>query len=288
MVGGSICCLGLRDWDVYATYLTNLPAMPEINWHRIDITEPDSVGTLVKALKPDLMVHTAALADIDACEANPELAWRVNFNGTRNVAEAAEEIGSRLIHLSTSNVFDGRKGNYKESDETHGINAYSETKISAEQEVLQHPDALVIRTSLVLGFPKPAGRSFLAGAVKTLREERSIKLPAEEIRSPIDSLTLSRCILELGNSHHTGILHLAGIERLSRYEMGLRIARKLDCKTSLVVPANKNPTGRAPRPRDVSLDTTKARAMLKTRLPNFNEALDRAFEWGGTGCQFEI
>ncbi len=237
----------------------------------------------MQALEPDLIVHTAAIADIDACEANPELAWSTNSLGTRYVAKAARTTGSRLIHLSTSNVFDGQKGDYSESDPTHGVNVYSRTKIASEQEVLKFEGCVVVRTSLVLGFPKPAGRSFLARAVLALRQGRSLLLPDDEIRSPIDSWTLASCILELGSQGEAGIYHIAGTERLSRYEMGLKIAHRIAADHSLVVPLQEICPDRAPRPADASLNTSKARNLLKTDLPDCGQAIDRAFRWADVG-----
>lgn len=281
LVGGSVCSLALDDWEVSAAYLSNPPSLEGIDWHRVDICETESVEDVLASVEPDLIVHTAAMADIDACEARPQLAWQINVVGTRNVAKATESLGARLIHISTSNVFDGEKGNYVESDPKQAINEYSRTKIAAEDEALCCRDNLIVRTSIVLGFPKTAGRAFLPRAVKTLRKSENLPLPTKEIKSPIDVWTLSSCILELGSSNHSGIFHVAGTEFLPRFEMGLKIAEKIGCDPSLIVPVEEPPTGRAPRPRDASLNTDKARSVLRTTLPDCRGSIDRAFSWAG-------
>jgi dTDP-4-dehydrorhamnose reductase len=247
----------------------------------MDLRDPDSVRAAFEYVRPDLTIHTAAIADIDVCERNPDLAWRTNSDGTRLVCREVQELGSRLVHISTSNVFDGKRGNYLETDPTGGINVYSESKISAEREVQRVDGSLIIRNPIVLGFPIISGRSFLLRTVTNLEEGRTVSFPVREIKTPIDSWTLSMCILELVRSGCEGIYHVAGTEALSRYEMGLRIAEKLGCDPSLVVPLVKPPPERAPRPIKATLDTTKVGSILTLDLPDCREAIDRAFMFAG-------
>ena len=245
----------------------------------MDLCDPPSIRSALGAARPDLTIHAAAMADIDLCEENPGLAWSTNHVGTRLVAREASRQGSRLVHISTSNVFDGERGNYSEGDPTGGTSAYSRSKISAEREALGIEGTLVVRNSIVLGFPRISGRSFLLRTVSELEEGRSVGLPTGEIRTPIDSWTLASAILELGRSDLDGIYHVAGTEALSRYEMGLKIAERAGCDPALVKPITNPPPKRAPRPVDASLNTAKARAVLETDLPDCSEALDRAFRF---------
>ncbi len=279
LVGGNLCALARDGWQVTGTYLSTRPNLEGVDWREVDVGDAGAVGALMSEIRPDLVVHTAALADIDACERDPQTAWRSNVLGTANVAKEAERIGARLVHMSTSNVFDGEKGDYVESDPMAGTSVYSKTKIASEVEALACRSTVIIRTSLVLGFPKTTGRSFLSAAITTLREGRPLALPSYEMRSPIDVWTISSCMMELGEMTDIGIYHIAGIERLSRYEMGLKIADKVGCDRSLVIPVKDSVPGRAPRPRDSSLNTSKARSTLRTGLPDCALAIDRAFWW---------
>jgi dTDP-4-dehydrorhamnose reductase len=267
------------EWEVTATYLHNPPPVDDVTLHRLDVADRDGVWTLMEKEAPDLIVHTAAIADIDVCQRLPELAWKVNADGTRNMAEAAAKRGAKLVHLSTSNVFDGREGHYSESDQTCAINTYAETKIAAEKSAACVAGAVIVRTSLVLGLPKPIGRSFLAKTVARLRQGMEVALPREEIRSPVDSRTLSSCILELSLLELEGIFHVAGTQALSRYDMGLVIADKIGCDPNLIVPMTEIPVDRAPRPRDATLDTAKARSLLGVDLPDCAKAVERALAW---------
>ncbi len=261
------------------TYLHHRPPFKDVTLHRLDVADRNGVWALIGREAPDLIVHAAAIADIDVCQRLPDLAWKVNADGTRNVAEAAAKSGSKLIHLSTSNVFDGRKGQYSEDDERRAINTYAETKIAAEDAVTSLARAAVVRTSLVLGLPRPIGRSFLAKSVARLKEGLEVALPTEEIRSPVDSKTLSSCILRLSMPELEGVFHIAGSEALSRYDMGLVIADKAECDPNLIVPMAEIPEDRAPRPRDSTLDTAKARKLLGVDFPSCAEAVERALAW---------
>lgn len=253
--------------------------MGGVDWHQLDITDAGSVQALAHALNPEVIIHTAAVADIDACERDAQAAWDTNVLGTRNVTESAKAVSAHLIHLSTSTVFDGKRGNYRESDPTRAINVYARTKIASEAEALSEVKNAVVRTTLVLGFPKTAGRSFLADAVAKLRDGKTLALPKNEIRNPVDTWTLSSCLLELASSAHAGILHVAGLESLSRFGMGLKIADKIGADRSLVAPLDKLPPGRAPRPMDASLNTEKARSVFMTSLPDCAQGIERAFRW---------
>ena len=99
--------------------------MGGVDWHQLDITDASSVAALTEAVKPDVIIHTAAIADIDVCERDPQAAWETNVVGTRNVKAGAEAVSAHLLHLSTSTVFDGEKGDYRESDATRAINVYA-------------------------------------------------------------------------------------------------------------------------------------------------------------------
>lgn len=280
LVGGSVCALAAGSWHVDATYHANKPSLSRVEWHQLDITDSSSVKALAEAVKPDVIIHTAAIADIDVCEGDPQAAWETNVAGTRNVKAGADAVSAHLVHLSTSTVFDGEKGDYRESDPTRAINVYARTKIASEAEALSKASNAVVRTTLVIGFPKTAGRSFLADAVAKLRGGKILALPKSEIRNPVDTWTLSSCLLELADSARAGIFHVAGLESLSRFEMGLKIADRVGVDRSLVASLEKLPPGRAPRPRDASLNTEKVRSVLKTTLPDFSHAIEQAFRWG--------
>ncbi len=278
-VAGNIPGQAGEEWEVHA--FSSQPSLSprwETSWHMIDpVAHPGEFERIFKQILPDAVIHSAAMADIDACERNPDQAWRVNVKLTERIVNLCSVTGSKLIFLSTDTVFDGEKGYYKEEDLPHPVNYYGQTKVEAEKTVSSCQSPWVIaRLALVMGLPAfGQGNSFMAKMISTLREGKEVGFPDNEIRSPVDVITLSKALLELAGNEHTGIFHLAGNEILNRYDLGRRIARKIGFEVNRVVVKNAgDQPGRAPRPRDVSLNNAKARSHLRTPMLDLDEAME--------------
>ena len=249
--------------------------------HTLDLRNGDALGSLFTSVLPDVVVHTAAMSDIDYCEVHQAEAERVNVGVTAALAARCRESGARLIFLSTDAVFDGTRGLYTEEDEPHPLNVYARTKVAAEQAVRQTvEDWIVVRPALILGLAvAAAGNSFLHRMMRSLAQSQAVAFPKDELRTPVDVVTLSRAILELAGrpdaSRYNGVLHLAGNDVLSRFDMARRIATRLGYSEELII--DRKPvvsSGRAPRPADVSLDNHRAGNELRTPMQGLNGALD--------------
>lgn len=277
-VAGSIVHHARGNWEIHAFSLTESEcAMEGFSCRRFDLRDKTRFRETFETVKPDVVIHTAALADIDYCQIHPEEAEAVNVGVVAFLARLCRDANARLIFCSTDTVFDGLKGWYTEEDAPNPINIYAETKVRAEQAVLKTLDrALVVRLSLVVGLPvMGAGNSFLAKMVASLESGEPMPFPKNEIRTPIDVITLGRAFVELAGNDLCGILHLAGNTRLNRYEMACHIAQRLGFSTDLVIPADSNAmAGRAKRPSDASLDNTKARKSLTTPMRTLHDALE--------------
>jgi dTDP-4-dehydrorhamnose reductase len=199
-------------------------------------------------VRPDVVIHTASRQEEDD----------VNTAGSLHVASAAAGVGARLVHLSTDVVFDGRKGSaYVEEDPLSPVTAYGRAKAEAERLVADaHPEALIVRTSLLYGGPEPSRHELAA-------RDPGLTFFSDEIRSPVHVADLAAALLELAALEVSGPLHVAGADAVSRAELAELIARR---------PVRSAP---APpdRPRDCSLDSSRARALLRTRLRGVREVL---------------
>ena len=166
-------------------------------WHTLDLKEPSAkIRETLAVIAPDVVIHAAAIGDIDFCENHPQTARVVNVGITESVADYCGHSRARLIYLSTDNVFDGTQGNYVEEDEPAPINEYARTKAASETIVsAAGVDAVVARVALVMGFGLlGGGNSFLERTVPMFRDGRTIYVPPEEIRTPIDVVTLGRAV----------------------------------------------------------------------------------------------
>lgn len=277
-VAGSVAWHARKDWEVHALSLTEEACQKDgFSCYNFDLRDAVQLRNVFEMVRPDAVIHTAALADIDYCEANPADAEAINVGVTATLAALCGETDARMILCSTDSVFDGVKGYYVEEDAPNPLNTYAETKVKAEQAVLQTVNnAVVTRLSLVMGLPVlGAGNSFLARMMAALEAGKEVVFPANEIRTTVDVITLGRAFLELAQMDCTGIVHLAGNTRLNRYEMALHIARRLGLPESLVIATDSNSMpGRAKRPNDASMNNTKATTILTTPMRTLDEALD--------------
>jgi len=276
-LGANILAQAESEWSLHAID-QNPPALERGNlaWHVLDLQEAGALRDLLLDLKPHLVVHTAALSDIDFCEANPGAAEAVNVKVTLQIAELCRRVGARLVFFSSDSVFDGRKERYRETDRPQPLNQYARTKVRAEEAIASMlADHVIIRPSLIMGLPvAQSGNSFLWRLVQSLRSGARSAFPASEFRTPVDVITLSLATWEIAQAGFTGLLHLAGNDRLSRFDIARRIAVALGYPAELIV--DKEPVvehGRARRPADASLDNTRAKSLLKTPMRDFDDAL---------------
>jgi len=242
-----------------------------------DLTDSQGLIKTLEEYRPNVIIHTAAISDIDYCESHKGVAEKVNIGVTRFLVQYCRIKDIKLIYFSSDSVFDGRKGDYVEDDIPSPLHYYGKTKVKGEKIVSSTLKKWnVIRPSLIMGLPvEDSGNSFLWKMIKNLKEKSSVAFPVEEIRTPIDAVTLSRAVLELVDSDINGFLHLSGNSVMNRYEMALKICSFLDYDPSSVEP--KKPvvdTGRAVRPADVSLNNSKAKKLLKTPMRTLEEGLE--------------
>ncbi len=209
-----------------------------------------------------------SVADV---QKNPALARRVNVEATRFLAELAAEI--QFAFFSTDLVFDGRKGNYVETDKTNPLHVYGETKVAAEEIVLKNPRHLVVRTSLNGGVSR-AGNAFDEQLRRSLQAAgQGMTLFTDEFRCPIPAVETARAVWELTGKNGAGIFHVAGAEKLSRFQIGqLLVQRWPEIKTEIKSGSAKEFVG-PPRALDTSLDISKVQKILSRPLPKFSEWL---------------
>jgi len=237
----------------------------------LDLTETDRVRSRFRQQQPKLIVHCAALSRSPECQRDPQRARRLNIEVTRNLAELADDVS--LVFLSTDLVFDGRKGDYREDDPVNPLSVYGETKAEAERIVLTHSRHLVIRTSLNAGRSPTGDRGMDEQLIAALRAGHAMKLFVDEFRCPIPASATARAIWELIGGRATGLFHVAGSEKLSRWRVGELLTGRQPKLRSLISASSLKEYQGAPRSPDTSLNCTKAQSRLSFRLPGFSEWL---------------
>lgn len=237
----------------------------------LDLSDLSRVRQRFEREMPGLLIHCAALSNSAECEARPSLARRVNFEVSALLAELSAD--ARMVFFSTDLVFDGRKGNYVESDAVNPTNLYTETKVQAEAEALKHRRHVVIRTS-INGGPSPSGkRGFDEALCEIWKAGKTPRLFTDEFRCPIAAAVTARAAWELALGQGSGVFHVAGSERLSRWQIGqLLAARHTELNPRCEAVSLTDYVG-PPRPADCSLNCAKAQALLSFPLPRYSDWL---------------
>jgi len=238
----------------------------------LELTEKSHLEARIHALKPDLLIHCAALSRTKDCEQNPDEARRVNVEVTAHLAQLSRDIP--FIFLSSGEVFDGTTGWYGETDEPNPINVYGKTKLEAEQAVLQNSGHTVVRIVLTAGTSERGDRSFVEEMCRTAKAGKDVTLYADEFRCPLPAGVIARTIWELVDRKQPGLYHLGGSERLSRWEIGEALLPWYpELKGHLIKGSARNHVG-SPRPADLSLRCDKLQRLLSFRIPGFREWLE--------------
>jgi dTDP-4-dehydrorhamnose reductase len=267
-----------RGHEVYGLYLNHPPSMGfKI---KMDITDFNGVEKLISQLKPHAIIHCAAITDVDLCERNRDLALKVNYEATKIIAKASEKIDAHMIYISTDYVFDGLKGMYREEDKPNPINTYGLTKLLGETAVMENCSrSLIARASVIYGSKPAAGKvNFALWVMGKLKSGERVKVLKDQYVSPTLNTNLALMILDALEMNLTGIIHMSGATRVSRYEFAIQIARKFNLDEGLIEEAYMHEMNWiAKRPRDSSLDVSKASRMLNVKPMSLNEALEKLY-----------
>ncbi|HRP55057.1 SDR family oxidoreductase [Agriterribacter sp.] len=192
----------------------------------LDITGKEGVLSYVTTVRPDVIIHAAAMAQPDACELSKEACYDTNVNATRYFTDAAEAVNAKMIYISTDFIFSGNDGPYRETDDPMPVNYYGETKLAGEQIVRQSRiNWAIARTVLVYGNILSGTRSNIVTWVKeNLEKGNPIKVVSDQIRTPTYVEDLARGIQLIIEKNATGVYHISGREILTPYEMAVQVA----------------------------------------------------------------
>jgi len=244
---------------------------------QFDVSDKNRVKEVFNKVAPDVVVHAAALTDVDKCELNKDLAWKINVEGARNIAEAVKSNGAFLVYVSTDYIFNGKTGLYKEADRADPINYYGFTKLKAEELVKDLVDEYCIaRVSVMFGSTPAAGKiNFALWLHNKLKRNEQVKIVIDQWNSPTLNTNLADMTLEIIERKLKGVFHLSGATRISRYDFAQAIAQTFNLKANLITPCSTTDfSWTAKRPRDSSLATVKAQKTLKNKPLQINQALE--------------
>ena len=253
----------------------------KVKFLSLDITDGAAVNKLMNEVKPDVLLHTAAMTQVDVCELNKIDCWNTNVTATRFLIDSAKETKSRIIFISTDFVFDGLHGPYKEEDEPNPVNYYGSTKLAAEKAVIQSGlDWAIVRTVLVVGNTEDGQRQNILTWVKEkLEKGETIKVVDDQVRTPTYVEDLADGIILILEKKSKGIFHIAGKDTLTPYQIARQTAEFLKLNSKLIEKSDaSNFTQAALRPPTTGFKIDKAKKELSYQPHSFNEILKEVFE----------
>jgi dTDP-4-dehydrorhamnose reductase len=237
----------------------------------LDLADFAAVRRAFREQAPGVIIHCAAISKPVVCQADPALARKMNVEVTALLAELAADIP--FVFFSSDLVFDGSRGDYAESAPVSPLGIYAETKVAAEKIVLANPRHTAVRTSLNGGTSPVGDRAFNEEMRRAWQEGRTPTLFTDEFRCPIPAVVTARAIWELLVSGRPGLYHLAGSERLSRYQIGELLAARWSQLRPKIRAASLKEYQGPPRAPDVSIDCSKLQKLLSFPLPSLSDWL---------------
>jgi len=270
--------LGSKLFELYEnSNHTIIPTSRNIEGYatvKLDITNEKEVSYVFHEVRPDVVINTAAIADVDLCEVEKDLCWNANVTAIGHLTKACEKLNIHLIHISTDYIFDGKSGPYIENDHPNPISYYGKSKLEGEKILLEsNSDYTIIRTILVYGnHTKPNIVSFVK---KSLESGKSVKLVDDQHRMPTLVGDLARACDLVANKRAKGVFHISGNEMMNYYDIGLKIADYFSLDKSLIIKTKTSELNqKAKRPEMTGFILDKAIKELGYMPMSFEKSLE--------------
>lgn len=251
----------------------------KVSYHELDITDGIACQQLITELRPDVIIHAAAMTQVDECELNKIDCYNVNVTATRFLIEAAKEVRSRFVYVSTDFIFDGSAGPYREDDDPKPVNYYGSTKLSAETEVIESGlDWSIVRTVLVIGNAFGTRSNIISWVRDKLKNGEKIRVVDDQFRTPTFTEDLARGITLVIEKNARGIYHISGQDLLTPYQIALKTAAHFNLDHSLIEKADVSSFSQpAVRPPRTGFYIDKAKKDLGYEPLSFDEGLKKFF-----------
>ncbi|MBW4673812.1 MAG: NAD(P)-dependent oxidoreductase [Desmonostoc geniculatum HA4340-LM1] len=261
-LGWHLCQFAKQEWEIYGTYLSHPIEIPGVKILKVNLTDFQELQQIFSTIKPAAVIHTAAQSQPNFCQIHPEESHAINVTASSNIAGLSADNSIPCAFTSTDLVFDGLNAPYCETDSVCPVNIYGEQKAIAEAGMLErYPMTAICRMPLMFGTATPTAKSFIQPFIQTLKDEKELNLFIDEFRTPVSGTTAAKGLL-LALEKVNGIIHLGGKERISRYDFGRLLVEVFELPTiGLKFCRQQDVKMAAPRPTDVSLDSSKAFAL---------------------------
>ena len=242
---------------------------------KMDLKNYEMISSVLTEIKPDVVIHLGAMTGVDLCEKEKTSASEINTKATEIIAKECSKLNSFLVYVSTDYVFDGNFGMYKEDDVANPLGFYGKSKLEGEKVVQNFStNWCIARTSTPFGL-HTTKKSFPMWVIENLQKEKQIDVLIDQFTSPTYIPNLSRMLIEISERRITGIIHAAGASKISRYQMASMLSDKLNLDGTLLKQISMNKMKWvAQRPKDSSLDVSRASSILNEKPQKIDQSLN--------------
>ncbi|NLL72076.1 MAG: dTDP-4-dehydrorhamnose reductase [Clostridiales bacterium] len=266
----------LKNNPKYELYLTSGHEIDDGIVKTLDITDKEAVETLILNITPNIIINCAAMTAVDLCESEEDRAYEINSLGPKYLADSAEKVGAKLVHVSTDYVYDGQASEpYIEKAQTNPLSVYGRSKLLGENYVLEScPKSFVVRTAWLYG----QGKNFVNTMLRLADEGKSIRVVSDQIGTPTSALELARAIVVIMDTDIYGIYHATCEGYTSWYEFALEIFKLAGKKVEVEAITSLDYPTPARRPMYSVLDNKRLRELHGYYMKDWKEALKEFFE----------
>ena len=261
-----------KSHEVFSCYNKSKPEHG--NAIKMDLLNHEMISNVMSEKKPNVVIHLGAMTGVDLCEKDQDNALKINSQATEILAKESSKTNAFIVYVSTDYVFDGNTGMYEENDATNPLGFYGKSKLLGEKSIQNFSsDWCIARTSTPFGL-HPTKKSFPMWIIENLQKQNQIDVLSDQFTSPTYVPNLSKMLIEISERHLGGIFHVAGATKISRYEMARMISDKLNLDEKLLRDVSINELKlEAQRPKDSSLNISKADSVLNEKPQEINESL---------------
>jgi dTDP-4-dehydrorhamnose reductase len=279
LLGSNLVLEAVQQHDVIAVSHTHPVFLEGVETVLADLSLPENANRIICQYVPDWVIHCAAYTNVDQCQKNPEIAFRLNRDMSRWVAQAAKTSGCRLVYISTDAVFDGSKSGFREEDIPLPNNVYSQSKLDGERVVTEEvPNVMIVRTNFY-GWNAAQKKSLAEWFLGHLEEGAICKGFTDVFVKLLLVNDLVDLLLQMMERRCEGIYHVLGKDCISKYAFGVRLAQIFKLDEQLIRPINVEQMDLfAPRARNLCLDTTRVSNVLGREMPPVETGLRRFYE----------
>ncbi|MBW1902240.1 MAG: NAD(P)-dependent oxidoreductase [Deltaproteobacteria bacterium] len=261
-LGWNIISAIKSEWAVLGTFLVHPVDIPGVTPIQVNLTNFRDLKEIFALARPDAVIHTAAISDINFCQEHRAETHKINVEAPLNIAGLCADLEIPCLFTSSDLIFDGLNPPYSEDDKPSPVSAYGEQKVLAELGMRErYPKTAICRMSLMFGDPGPTATSFIQLLIEALKSGETLNLFIDEYRSPLSGKNAAEGLI-IALEKLPSVIHLGGLRSVSRYEFGLLLAEVFGFKRPKLNPCRQKDLNLpAPRPPDVSFDCSKAIAL---------------------------